>query len=1053
MGVKCPKCQHENPDDTLYCGKCGGPLKTAKGNLATKTLITPKENLQKGNIVAGRYTIIEELGRGGMGVVYQAEDTQLKRTAALKFLPPDRTHIPELHERFMHEAQAAAALNHPNIVTIYEINEHQDQTYIAMEYVEGQTLKDRIDRGPLPLEEAIDIALQIAEGLKKAHQKVIVHRDIKPANIIITDEGVVKILDFGVAKLKGTTCLTQEGTTIGTAAYMSSEQASGKEADQRSDIWSLGVILYEMITGRLPFMGEHNQTVIYAILNQEPEPVTGLRSGVPMELERIIDKALAKDPEERYQNVADLKVDLKTLAKRAETTATSPSVTSKVEHQAVANKKRAALKRVGIAAAGLIVILAAAALLLLRAPSDTIDSLAVLPFVNQSSDDSVAWLSTGIPETVITSLQQIPKLRVTSFLSLLERYRDAQPSVEDVKRHYDVRAVAKGRVSVVRQNISVHVEIVDTRNQSVIFANQYQIEDMEGLLDLQKSIARDITEHLQTRLAGKPVEPVFSRHTPDSAAYHNYLRGRYFWYKRTPRDLERALDYFQKAIAGDPAFALAWSGLSDTYHLMPQNAGASRYRVIPLAREAAEKALELDDTLAETQTSMGGVLNSEQKFAEAEKHFQKAIELNPNYLLAYHWSGVNLGDWRQDKEAIERYQEALRLDPMSPIIAANLSLEYRNMGHYDRAKEILDKAISLNPESSTPYIQYAWLLIDRGDPQKAVEMAEKAFSLDSTSLFSIQQVVYICLYAKHYDRAIEILEGMMAREPAFQRPGHALLGITYQRMKEYEKALEHHRKAIDIDPLDVDSYWDLGDTYYYFKEWQKAADAYKKIIELEPEEGDALQMLGCVLGILGRSEEEWECYRRAAELMPVHSIELGVWHLNYGDYEKAVSGLIKAEKDSPNYANNRFYLFTAQFLSGDFKGAERSLSEWLSRIDYKGREALRAQAFPDGSVNKSSVIRYVRLILERFKEENREIGGRYEARLPATFYFLTGDFESAIETLEYAYENFEERSFWLPWYIRFSYFKPLHDDPRFWEIIKKMKLAPYFSKDNLPYIK
>ena len=354
MAVTCPKCQSENPEDTCYCGKCGGSLKTVEGASVTKTLITPKESLQKGSTVAGRYAIIEELGRGGMGVVYKAEDTQLKRTAALKFLPPERTHIPELHERFMHEAQAAAALNHPNIITIYEINEHQNQTFIAMEYIEGQTLKDRVDQQPLPLEEVIDITLQLAEGLKKAHQKEIVHRDIKPANIIITDEGVVKILDFGVAKLRGTTRLTREGTTIGTAGYMSPEQALGKEADHRSDIWSLGVILYEMITGHLPFEGEHHQAVIYAILNKEPEPVTGLRSGVPLELERIINKALAKNPEERYQSVADLKVDLKTLAKRAKTTGTSPSTTSRIEQEAKAKKGPAAVKRIGIVAAGFI---------------------------------------------------------------------------------------------------------------------------------------------------------------------------------------------------------------------------------------------------------------------------------------------------------------------------------------------------------------------------------------------------------------------------------------------------------------------------------------------------------------------------------------------------------------------------------------------------------------------------------------------------------------------------------------------------------------------------
>lgn len=240
----------------------------------------------------------------------------------------------------------------------------------------------------------------------------------------------------------------------------------------------------------------------------------------------------------------------------------------------------------------------------------------------------------------------------------------------------------------------------------------------------------------------------------------------------------------------------------------------------------------------------------------------------------------------------------------------------------------------------------------------------------------------------------------------------------------------------------------MGDTYWRIKEWENAADAYKKVVELQPENADALQYLGCVLGILGQKERERECYLRATELTPVQSIEIGIWHLNYGDYPQAVSGLIQAEEDNPNYTNTSFYLFTAQFLSGDYPGAERSLSEWLKRLKYQEREALRTLAFPDGTIDRNSLIGYMRLILERFKEEKRPIAGSFEARLPATFYCLSDDLDSAMETLEYAYETFETDSFWLPWYIRFSYFKPLHSDPRFWELIKKLKLDPYFDKEN-----
>ena len=1050
MAKLCPGCQHTNPEDTSYCGRCGEPLKPAPAGGLTKTLIPPETILNNGGTSVGKYRIIEALGRGGMGVVYRAEDTQLKRTAALKFLPPELTHVPEVRERFLHEAQAAAALNHPNIVTIYGINEHENRIYIAMEHVEGETLKARIGRGPLPLDEAVGITLQIAEGLKKAHQKEVVHRDIKPANIIFTDEGVAKILDFGLAKLRGTTRLTREGSTMGTTAYMSPEQASGQETDRRTDIWSLGVILYEMITGRLPFEGQDHGAVIYAILNRNPEPVTGLRTGVPLELERIIFKALAKDREERYQNIADLMVDLKTAFKRSDSAA---SRAVGIGPEAETKKALAPAVRSGLIAAGAIAILAVAALLIFRAPSDTIDSLAVLPFMNQGSGDDVAWLSTGIPETVISSLQQIPDLRVTSFFSLLERYRDVQPSVEEVKRHYNVRAVAKGRVAMVQQNLSVHIEIVNTRDQSVIFANQYRIEGMEGLLDLQKTIARDITDHLQGRLAGEAADPVFARHTPDPTAYQNYLRGRHFWYKRTPRDLERALEYFKKAIEIDPDYALAWSGLADTYRVMPLYAGTSRYRTIPRGREAAEKALELDDTLAESHTSMGGALTDEGKYPEAEEHFRRAIELNPNYLLAYFWSGYNFDNSRRFQEAIERYQQALRLDPMSPPIAGNLALEYRDLGELERSQGILEEAITLNPEDSAPYVQYAWLHSTQGDHTKAVEMAEKALSLNPSSLFTIRSAAYIHAWAQNFDRAVEILEEATVKEPAFQRAANSLLGDIYSRMKQYDKAIEHHQKAIDIDPLDSDSYDQLAWTYWTLKDWEEAARAWRKVTELKPDEAVAYQFLGCVLGILGRIQEEWECYQKATELTPVQSIELGCWFLNYGDYERAVAGLKQAENVNPGYPNTMLYLFTAQFLAGDYPGAERSLSEWLKRLNYEEREDLRARAFSDGTVDRGSLVGYIRLILERFKEEERPISGSFEARFPATLYLLSGDLESALETLEYGYEHFETDSNWFPWYIRFSHFRPLHDDPRFWELVNNMKLDPYFSKDNLPYLK
>ncbi|MBN1222381.1 MAG: protein kinase, partial [Candidatus Aminicenantes bacterium] len=301
MGLKCSKCQHENPDDTIYCGKCGGPLKPAERASVTKTLITTKESLQKGSTVAERYRILEELGRGGMGVVYKAEDTKLKRTVALKFLPPELTHISEVKERFMREAQAAAALDHPNICTVYEFDQTEETSFISMAYIEGQSLKKKIESGPLEPDQALRIATQVAEGLQAAHKKGVVHRDIKSANIMVTEDNQAKIMDFGLARMTGGTLITKDGTTMGTIAYMSPEQARGDEVEHRADIWSLGVVLYEMFTGQLPFKGDHDQSVVYSILNKQPKPIKDLRSEVPISIGQVVAKALEKNPDKRYQ--------------------------------------------------------------------------------------------------------------------------------------------------------------------------------------------------------------------------------------------------------------------------------------------------------------------------------------------------------------------------------------------------------------------------------------------------------------------------------------------------------------------------------------------------------------------------------------------------------------------------------------------------------------------------------------------------------------------------------------------------------------------------------
>jgi len=382
MAITCYKCQHENPEDTLYCSKCGGPLKAEEGVSLTKTLITPKESLQKGSTVAGRYQLIEELGRGGMGVVYKAEDTKLKRTVALKFLPPELTHIPDVKDRFMREAQAAAALDHPNICTVYEFDEAEAKTFISMAYVEGQSLRKKIESGPLELDEALRIATQVAEGLQMAHKKGVVHRDIKSGNIMVTDTGLAKVMDFGLARMTEQTMLTQEGTAMGTVAYMSPEQAQGKEVDHRTDIWSFGVVLYEMLTGELPFKGEHEHAVVYSIRKDKPWPITEVNAEIPPSIEQVVDKALEKDVDKRYQQAEELLDDLKSISAGI----VPEEIKARLRKAKLLKRKRTILYA---GAVGLVIILAVFGLILLKGPPETIDSIAVLPLENLTGDTDV----------------------------------------------------------------------------------------------------------------------------------------------------------------------------------------------------------------------------------------------------------------------------------------------------------------------------------------------------------------------------------------------------------------------------------------------------------------------------------------------------------------------------------------------------------------------------------------------------------------------------------------------------------------------------------------
>src|SRR3989304_10288310 len=508
------------------------------------------------------YKIQEKLGEGGMGVVYKAQDTKLDRLVALKFLPQSVASDSVERERFIHEAKAASALNHPNITTIYEIGEHDSQLFIAMELVEGETLKQTAARNSLRLEKVIDIGVQICDALSSAHEKGIIHRDIKSDNIALTPKRLVKIMDFGLAKLKGASKLTRTGSTVGTAAYMSPEQAQGTEVDHRTDIFSFGVVFYELITGKLPFTGEHQAAIIYSICNEEPEPLARFRSGVPESLQRVADKVLAKAADERYQHLADLSADLKRIRRE---------LSSGVKEAPKSDKK----------------------------------SVAVLYFENLSSDPESDYFAAGMTEDIITDLSKIDGIRVASRNAVLP-FKGKPVDIPVLGRKLNLDAVLEGSIRKAGNRLRITAQLIDVKEGFHLWAERYDREVSE-VFDLQEEIAKNIASALRIKLSPKEEEKLGLKYKGNPQAYEYYLKGRNYYYKYTRQDMLTAIQMFKQALEIDPNYALAHAGLGDAYYQMVEKLFDSDKTLMQKAEEAAQKAIEIDPLCAEGYKALGTI--------------------------------------------------------------------------------------------------------------------------------------------------------------------------------------------------------------------------------------------------------------------------------------------------------------------------------------------------------------------------------------------------------------------------------------------------------------
>lgn len=774
------------------------------------------------NTTLAHYRIVSKLGEGGMGEVWLAEDTRLDRKVALKVLPADVASHRDRMERFVREAKSAAALNHPNIAQVHEIGKHDGTHFIAMEFINGVTLRHRLSSSRLNLNEVLDICIQVTNALSTAHQAGIIHRDMKPENIMIRPDGIVKVLDFGLAKLTAhesrdvdaeaptkTILKTDPGTVVGTAVYMSPEQARGIPVDARTDIFSVGVVLYEMVAGCLPFAGSTSSEVLASILSEkEPQPLARYSREVPAELERIVSKALRKDKDERYQTIKDFLLDLKSLKRelefeaklerstppQAETT-TQPSALHRQISEAsavpgteyaAAGSKRRRRSLIGLSAL-LLAVAGAAYLFYFAGTAKAIDSIAVLPLVNASNDPNTEYLSDGITESIISNLSRLPRLRVMARATVF-RFKGQEIDPKEVGRQLGVKAVLMGRLLQQGERLVIRTELVSVADGTQLWGAEYD-RKLSDVLVVQHDISREISENLRLRLTGEEQRRLAGRDTANPQAYQFYLRGRYFWNKRTADGIEKAIEQFHQAIERDPNYALGYVGLADCYILQEVVAHVPSTDILPKARAAVDRALQIDDSLAEAHTSSARIYQGLWRWAEAEEEFKRAISLNPNYPTAHLWFAVYLRIRQQFDDAMRENKRAQEIDPLSPTISRQVGAAYLLKNDINSAIEQCQKTIDLDPSFHLAHETLGWAYLKQRRHEEAVAEFQRAVALSGRASSMLSSLGHSYAFSGRRAEARAVLKELDEKYARREAVGQDLAGV-HAGLGEKDQAFE-----------------------------------------------------------------------------------------------------------------------------------------------------------------------------------------------------------------------------------------------------------------------